>query len=101
MAPLMEDPDVARWHSNLARGSLVTADVYVRRLGAFLEQTGQTQATLLTIAEKALRDVFLDFITEEERKGRAGAYIASSIKAVKSWLAHGGRTLTPPPEDQG
>jgi hypothetical protein len=29
---LLEDPEVKRWHQNVARGSRITADVYLRRL---------------------------------------------------------------------
>jgi hypothetical protein len=35
---LLEDDDVRRWHQNVARGSVTTADVYLRRLGAFCER---------------------------------------------------------------
>ena len=34
---LLENQDVKRWHDNVARGSGVTADVYLRRLGNFCE----------------------------------------------------------------
>lgn len=33
--PLLADPEIRRWHANVARGSRITADVYLRRLGAF------------------------------------------------------------------
>jgi len=34
-ARLFEDSDVKRWYDNTARGSVVTADVYLRRVGSF------------------------------------------------------------------
>ena len=30
---LLEDPEVKRWYQNVVRGSRITADVYLRRLG--------------------------------------------------------------------
>jgi hypothetical protein len=32
---LMKDADVRRWYDNVARGSLVTADVYLRKADSF------------------------------------------------------------------
>ena len=31
---LLDDPELALWHDNLYQGSPITAEVYVRRLGA-------------------------------------------------------------------
>ena len=92
----LADPDIERWHANVARGSPITADVYLRRLGAFCEQTRVTPKSLLDLTEKARHDVLLDFVSEEERKKRAGSYIQSSLKAVKSWLVHHGVRVTLP-----
>ena len=44
---LLEDPTLRRWHANVAQGSAITADVYLRRLGAFCIQTGTTPTKLL------------------------------------------------------
>ncbi len=93
---LLSDRDLARWHANVARGSLITADVYARRLAAFCEQMKVEPLPLAKLPEKALRDLILDFIAAEERKKRAGSYIQSSVKAVKSWLIHNGLKLALP-----
>jgi hypothetical protein len=50
-APLLDDPKIKRWHANLARGSLITADVYLRRLGNFCETSGITPDKLATMDE--------------------------------------------------
>jgi hypothetical protein len=34
-----------------------------------------------------------DLVTELEREGKAGSYIASNVKAVKSWLTHNGMDI--------
>lgn len=98
---ILEDKDLGRWHANVARGSPITADVYARRLGAFCEQMKVEPVALPPLAEKRLRDLLLDFVAEEEKKRRAGSYIQSSIKAVKSWLLHNGVKLSLPVRIRG
>ena len=88
-AALLEDPKIKRWHANLARGSQVTADVYLRRLGNFCESTKITPQKLVTMEEEALYNVLLDTVTSMEKK-YTGSYTQSVIKAIKSWLAHNG-----------
>jgi len=88
-AALLEDPKISRWHSNLARGSQVTADVYLRRLGNFCESTQITPQKLLTMDEEELYNLLLDTVTNMEKKN-TGSYTQSVIKAIKSWLAHNG-----------
>ena len=100
-AALLENPDLRRWHENVARGSRITADVYLRRLGATCERLGRKPGDLLTLKERELRDLLLDFVAAEEKKRRAGSYIQSSIKAVKSWLLHNGVKLTLPIKVKG
>jgi hypothetical protein len=93
---LLNDKDLARWHANVARGSPITADVYARRLSAFCDQVGVEPLALATRPEQELRDLLLDFITAEEGKKRAGSYIESTLKAVKSWLVHKGVKISLP-----
>jgi hypothetical protein len=85
---LLDDVEVRRWYENLARGSRVTADVYLRRLGAFCEGHGLTPRELASMDERELRDLLMDSVSAMEREGYAGSYIESVIKAVKSWLSH-------------
>ncbi|MDG6913348.1 MAG: site-specific integrase [Nitrososphaerota archaeon] len=98
---MLKAPDLRRWHSNVAQGSLITADVYLRRLGGFCGQMKVTPQSLSKLSEKNLRDLLLDFIAEEEKKGRAGSYIESTVKAVKSWMLHHGLRLTLPVKIKG
>jgi hypothetical protein len=97
----LKDPDLERWYRNVARGAEVTADVYIRRLGAFCEQMGVKPTEIIELPEPKLRDLLLDFVTAEEKKGHAGSYVRSSLKAVKSWLAHNGKGLTVPVRVRG
>ena len=87
-ARLFEDADVKRWYDNTARGSRVTADVYFRRLGSFCAQHKLTPKNLAKMGRKERFDLLLDFVSKMEGEGYAGSYIKSTLKAVKSWLAH-------------
>ena len=51
---LLDDGDVRRWYSNVARGSRVTADVYLRRLGSFCEHFKVTPKQLIALGEGEL-----------------------------------------------
>lgn len=90
---LLEDPDVQRWYRNLARGSRVTADVYLRRLGGFCAERKITPKELASMEQKELEDLLLDAVDELEAQGSAGSYIKSILKALKSWLRHNRREI--------
>ncbi len=85
---LLNDPDIKRWYDNVARGSRITADVYLRRLGNFCIQNKLTPNSLVSKKEKDLYNTLMDLVTSMERGGNAGSYITSTLKAVKSWLAY-------------
>jgi integrase len=90
---LLEDPQVQRWYDNVARGSVITADVYLRRLGNFCELMGISPKGLAKKSEKKLYELFLDLISQMERDEKAGSYINSIIKALKSWLLHNDKVI--------
>jgi len=92
-ARLFEDADVKRWYDNTARGSRVTADVYFRRLGGFCVRHKLTPKQLVKMGGKERFNLLLDFVSTMEKEGYAGSYIQSTLKAVKSWLAHNRITL--------
>jgi hypothetical protein len=87
---LLEDADVRRWFENVARGSEVTAEVYLRRLGAFCGHFGVSPGQLVVRGEGEVYNMLLDYVSHLERRGCAGSYVKSAVKAVKSWLAHNG-----------
>lgn len=90
---LLDDNDVKRWYNNVARGSTVTADVYLRRLGSFCAESNVTPAVLATTAPTKLTDLLMDYVSAKEKQQHAGSYVESTVKAVKSWLAHNGVEL--------
>jgi hypothetical protein len=87
-ASLLSDKIISRWYANVARGSQVTADVYLRRLGHFCREFETTPKALLRMGESELYDLLLDAVSTMERDGRSGSYIQSNVKAIKSWLLH-------------
>ncbi len=87
---LLENKDVSRWYHNVSRGAEVTADTYIRRLNAFLRWANKSPMELASVDEGDLYNMLLDFVTYEEKRGMAGSFIQSTIKAVKSWLSHNG-----------
>ena len=91
---LLEDREVFRWHSNIARKSLRTADEYLNRLNSFCRSKELTPSQLLELEDIRLRNLILDFITELELRGKTGGYTANIVKAVKSWLKFNGRDIT-------
>ncbi|MCL4314368.1 MAG: site-specific integrase [Candidatus Thermoplasmatota archaeon] len=90
---LLKDKDLRRWHHDVTTGSKVTGDVYLRRLGSFCNEVHKTPQELIKLNEKALVDLITDYVIQKEKEGKAGSYIKSTIKAVKSWLAFNTITL--------
>ncbi|MEE9341421.1 MAG: site-specific integrase [Thermoplasmata archaeon] len=91
--PLLEDKEVKRWYDNVARGSIVTADVYLRRLGNFCRGHKLTPRKFAAESEKELYKVLLDYVTELEDKELTGSYITSILKALRSWLGHNDKVI--------
>lgn len=89
----LKDADVKRWFDNVARGSPVTADVYLRRLAAFCSDIHATPKELTAKSERELHDLMLDCVSQMEKDNKAGSYIESTLKAVKSWLNHNGKDV--------
>ncbi|MEM3676866.1 MAG: hypothetical protein QW176_01820 [Candidatus Bathyarchaeia archaeon] len=54
---MLEDGQVKLWYRNLARGSKITADVRLRRLGASCQSLILTPNQLIELGEKIISDV--------------------------------------------
>ena len=83
--------DIRRWYDNLARGSPLTAEGRLRRLGRFCEMHEMTPTQIVDLAVKDLRiatDLLEDHITMMESKGYSPGYVDEQIKTVKSWLRY-------------
>ena len=88
--PLLEDERVRKWVDYVARGSSATAQVYFRRLGRVCEEKGILPLDLLNKDEEWLWNFLNDLVSEMEIKAKAGGYIQSTLKAIKSWLSFNG-----------
>ena len=89
---LFENKEVERWYKNLAQGSVITADVYLRRLSRFCEETGLSPKEIVDLGEKEITDLLQDYVSEHSEK-YAGSYLVSIIKIVRSWLTHNGKEI--------
>jgi len=85
---LLENPEVKRWYQNVARGSRITADVYLRRLGSFCNTRNISVSELAGLSEQTAANLLMDVISSMEEHGYTGGYIESAVKSVRSWLRH-------------
>jgi hypothetical protein len=85
---LLADKDVGRWFKNLSRGSIITATVYLRRLGAFCQKNKISPKEIIALPQKEINNLLLDMVSDLAKEGKAGSYISSNLKALKSWLAY-------------
>lgn len=90
---LLADPDVKRWYNNVARGSLITADEKLRRLGRICEATGYTPKGLIDF-KKGKPEEFdkfvMDYVDRLFSQNFKPAYVRNMLAGLKSWLAHNG-----------
>ncbi len=91
---LRADPNISRWYANVARGSLITANVYLKRLGYLCEMHGVSAQQIAAFDDQQAYDLLLDTVSSLEARHLAGSYVASVLKAVKSWLAFNGKPVT-------
>ena len=88
---MLTNPEIKRWYDNLARGSVITADVRLRRLDMLCRTHDMT---VMELADLGMRDVrtatnlLEDHITWMEDKGYAPGYITGFVKTFKSWMSH-------------
>ncbi len=88
---LEADENVARWHTNLARSSQLTANSRIRRLSLFYKNTGITPAEMVATGRESsmkAEDMILDYVTWMESQKYAPGYIEDVVKALKSWLTY-------------
>ncbi len=87
---LLEDPDVKRWCDNIARGSVATAEIRLRRLGVYCERTGTTPRDFAQAGVddvRSVEDLLMDHVSFLEGRGHAPSYIEDILKTLRSWLS--------------
>jgi integrase len=90
---LLEEKQIERWYKDLARGSQITADVHLRRLGFFSDLVNVKPMELIALKEEDISNLISDFIGAQEELGRAGNYIDAIITPIKGWLRFNGKQL--------
>jgi len=85
---LLSDPNINAWYKNNERGSKVTADVYLRRLGHYCDNYKTTPKALICLTKSELQRALENLVTDMEDAGYTGSYTESKIKTLKSWLRY-------------
>jgi integrase len=91
MPPGDEADRLSRWHANVANGSQVYADVSLRRLRAFCEDSKLSASKVAELEVPELRRALEDYLSREKRRGHSGEYIRTTLKAVRSWRLYNER----------
>ena len=71
---LLDDEQISRWHAHVARGSEITADVYLRRMYCFCREHEMTSRDLLSMDDDQVITMLNDTITEMEFEDYAGSH---------------------------
>jgi integrase len=90
---LKNNPEIKRWFLNMSRGSMITGEVYLRRLGQFCEINNTDPIAITKMTEKEIANMLMDTVSLLESQGRAGSFIAGIMKSVKSWLSFNGISI--------
>ncbi len=94
---LQKDEDVARWLRNIERGSPITAEVAMRRLGRACEMLKLSPKQMVAKANenlKTFQDDLEDLVFKLEKEEKSPQYIAGILKHVRLWLRYNDITLT-------
>ncbi|MEM3489159.1 MAG: site-specific integrase [Nitrososphaerota archaeon] len=84
---LLQNNEVKRWSDNIKAGSIITGEVYLRTLGLYCELQNTTPEKIVQDARDGkLKNDFLDFVRNLEKKGKAGSYIIRFKKVLSSWV---------------
>jgi len=94
---LLTDSNVLRWYNNVARGSIITADERLRRLGRFCEVTNNTPTSLIEKKRRSPEDFdnfILDFVEYSlSEKKEKPTQVKNNLTTIRSWLGHFGLTV--------
>ncbi len=75
---LLLDVDVQRWYDNVARGSLITADIYLRVLARFLAACDLGPKEYAALDGKTREDLLADAITKQLQCRKEPSYVAGT-----------------------
>jgi len=78
---LLNDQDIRRWYDNVARGSVITAEERLRRLGRFGQSTGLDPKSIIE-KKRASPDGFDDFIMDYVDGSLARVFTMGATKII-------------------
>lgn len=94
---IQNDPEVSRWLRNLRRGSPITAEVALRRLGRASELLSTDPKKLVRDAKsesKGFQDSLEDLVSRLEEDKKSPGYIVGILKTLRAWLRYNDVVLT-------
>ncbi len=94
---LLANINMKRWYDNIARGSVLTADQRLYKLGQFCDEHKMTPNEFANLAirdAKTAEDIVQDHITAMEDKGSAPSTMQHVVTTVRSWLEYNHVRLT-------
>lgn len=77
-----------RWKESVSRGSRLTSENYFRKVRKFCIENNIQPEDLIKKNVKDIQNLLDDNVTRLEKEGKAGGYITTILKSVRSWLSH-------------
>lgn len=91
---LSADPNLRRWYNNTKHGSIITAEVGLRRIGRACKLFDTTSQKLAKLTIKQATDFLMDLVTELHEQGKQPKYIENFVKVLKSFFSYNGIKVT-------
>lgn len=94
---IVKDQDVSRWLRNLRRGSPITEEVALRRLGRACELLSTNPKALIRDAKsdlKGFQNSLEDLVSRLEEEKKSPGYIVGILKTLRAWLKYNDIVLT-------
>ena len=83
---LEKDANLKRWYNNLKQGSIITAEVGLRRMGRACKLFDTTPAKLSKMSVKEATDFLIDLVAELDDQGKQPKYTSHFVKVMKSFF---------------
>ncbi len=69
---LFKNPDFKRWYENIARGSIVTSHVWLRRVGWIHKKFSVSPEAIAKMNSKKGANFIMDVVGTLEKEGKSG-----------------------------
>ena len=91
---LEKDANLRRWYNNLKQGSIITAEVGLRRIGRACKLFDTTPQKLAKMSVKQATDFLVDLVAELDSQDKQPKYITHFVKVMKSFFSYNGIKVT-------